>query len=104
MKLAMLKVLSEQEVKDIHEASLDILAHCGMKILSRRMFDFLKEKGLEVDEQNQIVRFSRRCIEDALSTIPSQFEVFDPAFKLMHLYILLSAMCNGFLDFNCKDF
>lgn len=77
MKLATLKVLSEQEVKDIHEASLDILTHCGMKILSRRMFDFLKEKGLEVDEQNQIVRFSRRCIEDALSTIPSQFEVFD---------------------------
>jgi len=77
MKLAMLKVLSEQEVKDIHEASLDILTNCGMKILSRSMFDFLKEKGLEVDEQNQIVRFSRRCVEDALSTIPSQFEVFD---------------------------
>ena len=77
MKLAMLKVLSEQEVKDIHEASLDILANCGMKILSRRMFDFLKEKGLEVDEETQIVRFSRRCIEDTLSTIPSQFEVFD---------------------------
>ncbi|MHC4282698.1 MAG: trimethylamine methyltransferase family protein [Planctomycetota bacterium] len=77
MKLAMLKVLSEQEVKNIHEASLDILANCGMKILSRRMFDFLKEKRFEVDEQNQIVRFSRRCIEDALSTIPSQFEVFD---------------------------
>ncbi|MHC4309885.1 MAG: trimethylamine methyltransferase family protein [Planctomycetota bacterium] len=77
MKLAALKVLSEQEVRDIHEASLDILTNCGMKILSRRTFDFLKEKGLEVDEQNQIVRFSRRCIEDALSTIPSQFEVFD---------------------------
>lgn len=77
MKLATLKVLSEQDVKDIHEASLDILTCSGVKILSRRMIDFLKEKGLEVDEQNQIVRFSRRCIEDALSTIPSQFEVFD---------------------------
>jgi trimethylamine--corrinoid protein Co-methyltransferase len=77
MKLATLKVLSEQEVKDIHEASLDILTNCGMKILSRRMLDFLKERGLDVDGQNQIVRFSRRCIEDTLSTIPSQFEVFD---------------------------
>jgi len=77
MKLEMLKVLSEQEIKDIHEASLDILANCGMKILSHSTFDFLKEKGLEVDEQNQIVRFSRRCIEDTLSTIPPQFEVFD---------------------------
>ncbi len=77
MKLAMLKVLSEQEIKDIHEASLDILSNCGTKILSRSTFDFLKEKGLEVDEENQIVRFSRRCIEDTLSTIPSKFEVFD---------------------------
>ena len=77
MKLEMLKVLSEQEIKDIHEASLDILANCGVKILSHSTFDFLKEKGLEADEQTKIVRFSRQCIEDTLSTIPPEFEVFD---------------------------
>jgi len=73
----MLKVLSEQEIEDIHEATVDILANRGVKILNDRMLAVLKEKGLDVDEENQIVRFSRDCLEDALSQIPPTFEVFD---------------------------
>ncbi len=77
MKLAALKVLSNGEIKKIHEASLDILEQCGAKILNARMLSFLKEKGLDVDLDSQIVRFTRSCIEDSLSTIPPQFEVYN---------------------------
>ncbi|MGQ9581478.1 MAG: trimethylamine methyltransferase family protein, partial [Armatimonadota bacterium] len=77
MKLQMLKVLSDDEIKRIHEATLDILANCGVKVLNRRMLDFLSSKGLCVDFDSQIVRFSQTCIEDALSTIPKTFDVFD---------------------------
>ncbi len=77
MKLPWLKVLSEQEILDIHNVSLDILQQCGVKILSSRMLAFLKEKGLAVDDRTRTVTFSRTCIEEALSRAPSQFEVFD---------------------------
>ena len=77
MELSRLSVLSEEEIRDIHEATVDILQTCGVRILSPKMLGFLKEKGLQVDEEKQTVRFSRSCLEDALSATPAQFEVFD---------------------------
>ncbi|MBN2292755.1 MAG: trimethylamine methyltransferase family protein [Pirellulales bacterium] len=77
MELSRLSVLSDQEIGEIHEATVDILETCGVQILSAKMLDFLKQKGLEVDEEKRSVRFSRSCLEDALAATPAQFEVFD---------------------------
>ena len=86
MKLALLRVLSPDEIQQIHNATLDILAECGVKIGSSRMLAFLEKQGLDVDGERQVVRFPRGCIEDALGSIPGRFEVFDregaPAFML----------------------
>jgi trimethylamine--corrinoid protein Co-methyltransferase len=76
MRLEPLRVLSDDELRSIHEASLNILSGCGVKVFNNHMLDFLREKGLDVDRDNQIVRFSRSVIEEALSTIPETFEVF----------------------------
>jgi len=76
MQLQWLKVLSEREILDIHKASLDILQQCGVRILNDRMLAFLKSRGLAVDDETRTVTFTRACIEDALSRIPAQFEVF----------------------------
>ncbi|MCX5642494.1 MAG: trimethylamine methyltransferase family protein [Candidatus Omnitrophica bacterium] len=85
MKLSKLTVLSEAEIKEIHEATLDILENCGVKINNSKMFSFLRERGLKADRESQIVRFSRNCIGDALSSIPAKFEVFDREGKFSFL-------------------
>jgi trimethylamine--corrinoid protein Co-methyltransferase len=77
MKLETLKVLSDNEIRLIHEATLDILSSCGVKILNKRMIDFLAGKGLSVDSNTNIVRFSKSCVEDAIALIPTMFDVFD---------------------------
>lgn len=86
MELARIKVLSDHEIRQIHEATVDILVDCGVKMLYRPMIDFLREKGLRVDAEQGIVRFSRSCLEDTLASVPAQFEVFDrngrPAYVL----------------------
>ena len=86
MKLDLFRVLSDDEVKAIHEATVDILENCGVKVLSREMLDFLKGKGLPADTESGIVKLPRKVIEDALAGVPKQFEVFDregePAFVL----------------------
>lgn len=86
MKLPVLQVLSETEITQIHEATLDILSLSGVKILNPRMLSFLADRGLAIDRERQVVFFSRACIEDALSAIPPRFEMFDregrPAFVL----------------------
>jgi trimethylamine--corrinoid protein Co-methyltransferase len=75
--MPLLKVLSDFEIKQIHDASIDILVNCGVKVLSGRMLDFLKGKGLEVDSDTRIVRFTKRCIEDNMSKIPETFDVYN---------------------------
>jgi trimethylamine---corrinoid protein Co-methyltransferase len=77
MQLAKLMVLSETDLARIHEATLDILQNCGVKVLNGRMLEFLKQKGLDVDTQTQIVKFTRSCVEAELAKIPPEFEVFD---------------------------
>jgi trimethylamine--corrinoid protein Co-methyltransferase len=77
MKLSTLTVLSEEEIRQIHSATLEILETCGVRIDNERMLDFLKGKGLPVNRETQIVRFPRACVEDALSHVPPTFEVFD---------------------------
>ena len=76
MRLEPLRVLSDDEVRSIHETSLSILSGCGVKVYNNNMLGFLKDKGLDVDMDKQIVRFSRSAIEDALNSIPETFEVF----------------------------
>jgi len=86
MKLRYLEVLSPSEIREIHEASLDILSGCGVKILNPAMFEFLKARGLRTDAGKRLVYFSRSSLEDALAGVPQRFEVFDregqPAFSL----------------------
>ena len=77
MRLGTLEVLSDSETREIHEATVDILENCGVQVLHHGMLDFLAERGLNVDRETGIVRFSRAVIEDGLATIPHQFEVFD---------------------------
>jgi trimethylamine--corrinoid protein Co-methyltransferase len=86
MRLATLKVLSDDEVRAIHTATLDILEHCGVRILSPRMLAALKEKGIRTDPDGRLAYFAPQQIADALSNVPPRFDVFDregkPAFSL----------------------
>ena len=67
MRLAALQVLSAEEIRAIHQATLDILDGCGVKVLSPRMLEALKSKGLRVDAERQLAFFSRAAIEEALA-------------------------------------
>ena len=77
MKLAALQVLSDTEIRQIHDATLDILGNCGVEVGSPAMLALLAGKGLAVDSERRIVRFSRSCIEEAISHVPPTFDVCD---------------------------
>jgi len=86
VKLATLRVLSDEDIGRIHEATLDILEETGVELGSPRMLGFLEKKGLRVDRDKRLqqdkglqplVRFPRERVAEALSTVPQQFEVFD---------------------------
>jgi trimethylamine--corrinoid protein Co-methyltransferase len=77
MKLETMKVLSDREIEKIHDATVEILCGCGVRVCNERMLSFLRGKGLKVDKTSQTVFFTRAALEDALGAIPQTFEVFD---------------------------
>ncbi len=86
MTLSTLQVLSDAEVRAIHAATLDILEHCGVRMLSSRMFALLKEKGIRTDPEKRLAYFTPDDVAEALEKVPPRFDVFDregrPAFTL----------------------
>lgn len=76
MILSRLAVLSDEEIRLIHESCIWILENCGVKILHPGTLDFLKGKGIKTDRENKIAYFPRSLVEDAIDKVPEKFDVF----------------------------
>jgi trimethylamine---corrinoid protein Co-methyltransferase len=68
-----LAVLSPEEVRRIHETSLDLLETVGVMFHSRRALDVLAEHGAEVDYETTVARVPAAAVEKALTTLPREF-------------------------------
>ena len=70
-------VLREEEIMRIHETSLRVLSDVGMKVLDDNLCGILSRKGLSVDSGDQLVRFPREMVADALAAAPESFPLYD---------------------------
>ena len=61
-----IQLFSEQEIQQIHTASLEILADPGMRIESQQLRQALKDAGAQVDEGSRVVRFPASLVESTL--------------------------------------
>ncbi len=68
-------VLSESQVKDIHQASLEILQSTGVNIRLKETRDMLEEAGCEVEGER--VYFPPGLVEWAIDSAPSRTYLFD---------------------------
>jgi len=70
MVRANLSVLSNNEAKFIHEASLRVLEEVGVKVLSPSARSLLEEHGAEVE--GEVVKIPPSMVEEALKTVPKR--------------------------------
>src|SRR5512138_3182767 len=70
-----LDVLTTEEVKKIHEATLWIIEHVGVRFPSERALEIWEANGATVDREKKIVKVKGDLIEHALAQCP-------PAYKL----------------------
>jgi trimethylamine---corrinoid protein Co-methyltransferase len=88
-----LQIVSPDEVRRIHETSLDILSEVGCVYYSKRALDVLAEAGAEVDYETTVAKLPPALVERALATLPHSFTLGGrtPAFDLPidgeHAYI-----------------
>lgn len=69
----LLQVLSEEELHQVHERTLGVLAKTGVRVDTAQGRQILRDAGAEVDESTQIVRFPRALVEESLRLTPKEF-------------------------------
>jgi len=70
------KVLTRNQIKEIHSASLKILEKTGVKVFDEEAIALLRKAGSNVVEGN-IVRIPPRLVEEALSGAPSKITIYN---------------------------
>ena len=68
-----LRILAQDEVERIHQASLDVLAETGVMFHSQRALDVLEAHGSAVDRETTVARIPAHTVAEALTTLPAGF-------------------------------
>jgi trimethylamine--corrinoid protein Co-methyltransferase len=80
IRTARLSSLTEEKFKIIHEASLEILAHTGLRFFDEEAIALFKKAGVKVTDGN-LVCISPHLVERALRTIPKSITIYDQTGK-----------------------
>lgn len=78
MKSTSFRVLSDSEIKLIHQGSLEVLENTGIRINVRKMRHLLADHGFKVDEATKIARFPADKVEKYVGMAPREFTVCGP--------------------------
>jgi len=70
MSKASLSFLSEDEIRAIHNAALQVLENTGIKVISKTALDILREAGAKVDYGKNLATIPRNLVEEALKRAP----------------------------------
>ena len=68
--------LSDEDIKKIHESSVNILEDPGMKVTSSEALKVFADNGADVDFDTGMVKISRSMLEDALKKAPSKVVLY----------------------------
>ena len=67
-----LNLLSDDELYELHLATLELLEQTGVKVEHERALDIFDGGGCIVDKEKQLVKIPPYVVEDAISSVPSE--------------------------------
>ncbi len=65
-----LNMFTEDELWEVHLATLDVMWNVGVKVESARAREIFAGIGCEVNEETRIVKFPAYVVEDAMRVSP----------------------------------
>lgn len=72
-----LRLLSNEQIKQIHENALDLLAHVGIYFDSQEALEILDGAGCTADKSTKIVKFPPELVQKAIESAPEKFSIYD---------------------------
>ena len=70
-----IEILDEEQIEDIHRASLRVLQEGGIRVLSTSVRSLLRTAGARVDEASAIVYMDPEMVEEYLRYLPSEIHL-----------------------------
>ncbi|MEE9248103.1 MAG: trimethylamine methyltransferase family protein [Dehalococcoidia bacterium] len=70
-----LRVLSDEKIEMIHEATVEILETIGIKVQRREALDMMTDAGCPVE--GDVVRIPRQLVEDAIASAPKKITIYN---------------------------
>ena len=68
-----IRILRENQVEQIHKASLNVLNEVGFKFDSDKALKLLEENGCKVDYNSKIAKIPSNLVEECIRKTPSSF-------------------------------
>ena len=70
-----LEVLTPQEIRKIHDATLHIIENVGVRFPSHKALDIWQAHGAQVDRERMVVKAKPQLIEEALKKAPPKYDL-----------------------------
>lgn len=67
-----LHLFSDEQIEELHSATLRVLEHTGIFVESKKALDVFKNAGANVDFATNIVKFPPHLVEEAIRTSPQK--------------------------------
>ncbi|MFZ5592387.1 MAG: trimethylamine methyltransferase family protein [Bacillota bacterium] len=74
--IPMLNVLTESELEQIHQGSLQVLEKAGIRVMSDKALKFISSVGVKVDFEAKKVYFPPDYVANALKSAPAEFTLY----------------------------
>ena len=71
-----LEILTKDELSQIHDASLVVLASAGVQVDDSSAREMMREAGAQVDESKGIVKIPEGLVQEALRKAPKEFALY----------------------------
>ena len=68
--------LNQDQIDLLHQASLEIMAHTGMRFYEQEALDLFRKAGASISDGN-LVRIPPRMVERALRNVPKNVTIYD---------------------------
>jgi len=75
LKLDLLKVVTEEDIEEIHRCTLDVLENTGLRIEHQKALKLFEKSGCKVDFSSSRVRIPPGLVEESLRKCPSSFRI-----------------------------
>jgi len=71
-----LKLLSEEEIRQIHQAALEILKNVGLRVESNKFLKIYNNFGANVNFKTKLVKIPPKVVQEALKVVPHQVVLY----------------------------